>query len=82
MVKRPLLGTTGGWFLYDIVEYGLKQNDAAIFDAGTTGNYSDSVLGDFFKRLLVISSVPLGSKMGMKDKDIQKYQYHGSNGSK
>ena len=29
---RPLLGTAGVWFLYDIVEYGLKQNDAAIFD--------------------------------------------------
>jgi hypothetical protein len=30
---RPLFGTAGAWFLYDVVEYGLKQNDAAIFDA-------------------------------------------------
>ena len=37
---RPLLGTAGCWFLYDIVEYGLKQNDAAIFDAGTDAAYS------------------------------------------
>ena len=28
-----LFGTAGAWFLYDVVEYGLKQNDAAIFDA-------------------------------------------------
>ncbi|CAK9012320.1 Glycerophosphoinositol permease 1 (Glycerophosphodiester transporter GIT1) [Durusdinium trenchii] len=54
---RPLLGTAGGWFLYDIVEYGLKQNDAAIFDAGHDGAYSDSVLSVFFTRLLVIPSL-------------------------
>jgi hypothetical protein len=35
-----LLGTAGCWFLYDIVEYGLKQNDAAIFEAGTDAAYS------------------------------------------
>ena len=28
---RALLGTAGCWFLFDIIEYGLKQNDAAIF---------------------------------------------------
>lgn len=54
------MGTAGGWFLYDIVEYGLKQNDAAIFDAGHDGAYSDSVLSVFFTRLLVIPSLMLG----------------------
>lgn len=42
---RPLLGTAGCWCLYDIVEYGLKQNDAAIFDAGLDAPYSQC-LGD------------------------------------
>ncbi|CAJ1461308.1 unnamed protein product, partial [Effrenium voratum] len=32
---RPLMGTAGAWLLYDIVEYGLKQNDAAIFEASS-----------------------------------------------
>lgn len=54
---RPLLGTAGCWFLYDIVEYGLKQNDAAIFEAGTDAAYSQSVLDVFFTRLLVIPSL-------------------------
>lgn len=44
---RPLLGTAGCWALFDIVEYGLKQNDAAIFDSGsetglTRGYYGSS----------------------------------------
>lgn len=37
---RPLLGTAGCWALFDIVEYGLKQNDAAIFDSGSETAYS------------------------------------------
>jgi len=31
LAALPLAGTAFCWFLYDIVEYGLKQNDAAIF---------------------------------------------------
>ncbi|CAK9027635.1 Glycerophosphoinositol permease 1 (Glycerophosphodiester transporter GIT1) [Durusdinium trenchii] len=54
---RPLLGTAGSWCLYDIVEYGLKQNDAAIFDAGSDAPYSQSVLDVFLTRLLVIPSL-------------------------
>jgi len=56
---RPLLGTAGCWFLYDVVEYGLKQNDAAIFDTSTTGDYSASVLAVFCTRMLVIPSLIL-----------------------
>lgn len=33
---RPLLSTSLSWFFYDVVEYGLKNNDVAIFSAGTT----------------------------------------------
>merc|ERR1711879_1029976 len=54
---RPLVGTAFGWFFYDIVEYGLKQNDADIFSAGEDGPYSESVLTVFFTRLLVIPSL-------------------------
>jgi len=54
---RPLLGTAGCWFLFDIVEYGLKQNDAAIFDAGNDAPYSQSVMDVFLTRLLVIPSL-------------------------
>lgn len=50
---RPLLGTAGCWCLYDIVEYGLKQNDAAIFNSASEAEYSQSVLDVFFTRLLV-----------------------------
>jgi len=56
---RPLLGTAGCWALFDIVEYGLKQNDAAIFDSGSETAYSRSVLDVFFTRLLVIPSLIL-----------------------
>jgi PHS family inorganic phosphate transporter-like MFS transporter len=28
---RPLLGAAVGWFMYDLVEYGLKSNDTEIF---------------------------------------------------
>ncbi|CAL1164138.1 unnamed protein product [Cladocopium goreaui] len=54
---RPLFGTAGAWFLYDVVEYGLKQNDAAIFDANHDGDYSQSVLAVFCTRMLVIPSL-------------------------
>lgn len=56
---RPLLGTAGCWFLYDIVEYGLKQNDAAIFNSGNDAPYSQSVMDVFLTRLLVIPSLIL-----------------------
>lgn len=56
---RPLLGTAFIWMLFDVVEYGLKQNDAAIFAADTAGPYRNSVLTVFFTRLLVIPSLAL-----------------------
>ena len=56
---RPLLGTAGCWFLYDIVEYGLKQNDAAIFSSDNDAPYSQSVMDVFLTRLLVIPSLVL-----------------------
>lgn len=52
----PLFGTAFAWFLYDVVEYGLKQNDAAIFTA-STGDYKASVLTVFLTRLLVIPAL-------------------------
>jgi len=33
---RPLVSTATSWFLYDVVEYGLKNNDVSIFAAGST----------------------------------------------
>mmetsp|Transcript_33744 Transcript_33744/g.86437 ORF Transcript_33744/g.86437 Transcript_33744/m.86437 type:complete len:309 (+) Transcript_33744:512-1438(+) len=54
---RPLLGTALIWLLFDIVEYGLKQNDAAIFAAGDDAPYRQSVLTVFLTRLLVIPSL-------------------------
>lgn len=45
------------WLLFDIVEYGLKQNDAAIFAAGDDAPYRQSVLTVFLTRLLVIPSL-------------------------
>mmetsp|Transcript_36964 Transcript_36964/g.85464 ORF Transcript_36964/g.85464 Transcript_36964/m.85464 type:complete len:464 (-) Transcript_36964:159-1550(-) len=54
---RPLLGTAGCWLLFDIVEYGLKQNDAAIFSASDDAPYSDSILEVLWSRLFVIPSL-------------------------
>jgi len=45
------------WALFDVVEYGLKQNDGAIFSADTDAPYKDSILTVFFTRLLVIPSL-------------------------
>jgi PHS family inorganic phosphate transporter-like MFS transporter len=56
---KPLLGTASIWLLFDIVEYGLKQNDAAIFSADQSGPYRNSVLTVFFTRLLVIPSLAI-----------------------
>ena len=54
---RALLGTAGCWFLFDIVEYGLKQNDAAIFSKNASATYTDSILQVLWSRLLVIPSL-------------------------
>merc|ERR1712187_709859 len=56
---KPLLGTALIWLLFDIVEYGLKQNDAAIFSADSDAPYRESILTVFFTRLLVIPSLVL-----------------------
>mmetsp|Transcript_15289 Transcript_15289/g.43749 ORF Transcript_15289/g.43749 Transcript_15289/m.43749 type:complete len:454 (+) Transcript_15289:102-1463(+) len=53
---RPLLGTSLIWLLFDIVEYGLKQNDSAIF-SDDSAIYSASVLKVFVTRVLVIPSL-------------------------
>lgn len=58
---KALLGTSLSWFLFDIVEYGLKQNDAAIFSADSDGPYSDAILTVFLTRLLVIPSLMIAS---------------------
>jgi len=66
----PLIGTALIWLLFDIVEYGLKQNDAAIFSADSDAPYSQSVLVVLFTRCLVIPSLILApwllSKMASK----------------
>jgi len=56
---KPLLGTSLAWLLFDVVEYGLKQNDAAIFDAGKDAPYRNVALTVFLTRLLVIPSLIL-----------------------
>jgi len=58
---RPLIGTAVCWLLFDIVEYGLKQNDASIFSAGEDAPYSQSVLTVFLTRVLVIPSLVLAT---------------------
>ncbi|CAE7288607.1 GIT1 [Symbiodinium microadriaticum] len=54
---RALLGTAGCWFLFDIVEYGLKQNDAAIFSENASASYAESILQVLWSRLCVIPSL-------------------------
>jgi len=54
---RPLLGTAATWMMFDMVEYGLKQNDAAIFSASEDGPYSHSILTVAATRMLVIPSL-------------------------
>jgi PHS family inorganic phosphate transporter-like MFS transporter len=56
---RPLLGTATIWMLFDIVEYGLKQNDAAIFAEDSDGPYRDSIIKIGVSRVLVIPSLVL-----------------------
>jgi len=52
-----LLGTSLVWLLFDIVEYGLRQNDAAIFNATKSGSYTDSILTVAATRMLVLPSL-------------------------
>jgi len=54
---QPLLGTALIWLLFDVVEYGLKQNDASIFNASQGGPYRDSVLVVMLTRCLVLPSL-------------------------
>lgn len=54
--RRVLIATAGAWFLFDIVEYGLKQNDADIFEAASD-DYKDGCLANFFNKLLAIPSL-------------------------
>uniref|UniRef100_A0A7S2NYW5 Major facilitator superfamily (MFS) profile domain-containing protein n=1 Tax=Zooxanthella nutricula TaxID=1333877 RepID=A0A7S2NYW5_9DINO len=54
---RPLFGTSLIWLLFDVVEYGLKQNDAAIFAESEGGPYRNSVLMVLCQRLLSIPSL-------------------------
>ncbi|CAK0902791.1 unnamed protein product [Prorocentrum cordatum] len=54
---QPLVGTALVWLLFDIVEYGLKQNDAAIFAADHSGPYRNSILTVLMTRLLAIPSL-------------------------
>jgi PHS family inorganic phosphate transporter-like MFS transporter len=49
---RPLLGTSLAWLLFDFLEYGLKQNDAAIFAVHAADCFRTSVLMVFSTRLL------------------------------
>jgi len=57
IAAMPLAGTALSWFLFDIVEYGLKQNDAAIFAHSKTDLTPHDVFSIFLTRLLVIPSL-------------------------
>lgn len=69
----PLLGTSLCWLLFDIVEYGLKQNDAAIFAADSDRPYRESILQVLATRLLVIPSLAIASWLvsNMSTKRVQ-----------
>merc|ERR1712060_874344 len=45
------------WMLFDVVEYGLKQNDAAIFDAFAEGPYRNNILMVLGQRVCAIPSM-------------------------
>lgn len=55
---RPLCGAAIGWFTYDFVEYGLKQNDATLF-AGETSVYNANNV--FLTRISCIPSLILAT---------------------
>jgi len=72
---KPLVGTAICWLLFDIVEYGLKQNDAAIFSADSNASYSYAVLTVLLTRILVIPSLAVASwllSLTKKDKIYAK----------
>lgn len=75
----PLLGTSLIWLLFDIVEYGLKQNDAAIFAAESNRPYRESILQVLATRLLVIPSLALASWLvtQMSTKKVQALGFIG-----
>lgn len=49
---RPLLATSLGWFFYDVVEYGLKNNDVDLFSK--TGSINHALLTSFLNLLISI----------------------------
>merc|ERR1711997_1450308 len=55
---RPLAGAAIGWFMYDFVEYGLKQNDASLFSSQSLVYGADNV---FFTRISCIPSLILAT---------------------
>jgi len=56
---RALVGTAVSWFLYDIVEYGLKQNDADIL----TGDTQAKAFKTFLTRVSAIPSLFVAAMM-------------------
>lgn len=56
--SRPLVGAAIGWFTYDFVEYGLKQNDAHLFAKTGTVYGANSV---FLTRISCIPSLILAT---------------------
>eukprot|EP00928_Gymnodinium_smaydae_P005941 TRINITY_DN12063_c1_g1_i1.p1 TRINITY_DN12063_c1_g1~~TRINITY_DN12063_c1_g1_i1.p1 ORF type:complete len:470 (+),score=63.65 TRINITY_DN12063_c1_g1_i1:56-1465(+) len=47
---KPLLGTASIWFFFDIVEYGLKQNDADIFSSSKEASAPTNMHGLAFAK--------------------------------
>merc|ERR1712048_393975 len=55
---RPIIGAGIGWFMYDFVEYGLKQNDASLF-SGPATYYNGNLV--FLTRISCIPSLILAT---------------------
>jgi len=55
---RPIIGAGIGWFMYDFVEYGLKQNDAKLFSGDSDVYGADQV---FLTRISCIPSLILAT---------------------
>merc|ERR1712032_1146666 len=55
---RPLVGAGIGWFMYDFVEYGLKQNDAKLFSGDSDVYGANNV---FLTRISCIPSLILAT---------------------
>jgi len=73
---KPLIGTAMAWFLFDVVEYGLKQNDASIF-AASADNYKDSVMAVFLTRLLAFPSLFLATFLPQMSVPVKWVQFVG-----